>query len=75
MGLKLKDFEEVIKNKSKEEVLVDAKCTLSACLNEDDQGSLPCGSGRGDRPRLAEIPTSPSDYAGIIGEPFITTRQ
>ena len=61
MGWTLKDFEKVIQNKSKEEVLIDVKCTLFACSTEDDQ--RPCGGGR---PYIVNIRTTPDDYAESI---------
>ena len=61
MGWKLKHFEKVIQNKSKEEVLIDVKYTLFACSNEDDQ--RPCGGGR---PYSVNIRTTPYDYAETI---------
>ena len=68
MGLKLKDFRKVIKNKSKEEVLIDTSYTLPVCLNDDDQGSRPCGYGGGARPCTSD--RSPKDDANIIGKLF-----
>ena len=68
MGLKLKDFEKVIKNKSKEEVLIDTSYTLSVCFNEDDLGSRPCGNGGGARPRQALVEE-------VIGKFFFVSTQ
>ena len=62
MKLKLKDFQKVIKNKPKEEVLIDKSYTLPVCLNDDDQGSRPCGNGGGARSTCDR-----TDDANIIG--------
>ena len=65
MKLKLAHFGRAIKNKSKEEILIDTSYTLSVCFNKDDQGSRPCGStSGGNRPYI----TTPSDSAEIIGK-------
>ena len=72
MTWKLKHFENVIKDKTKEEVLIDVKYTLFVCLNKDDQG--PCGGGR---PYIVDISTTPNDYAETICKyllSFVTTR-
>ena len=66
MGLKLKDFRKVIKNKSKEEVLIDTSYTLPVCFNDDDQGSRPCGNGGGARPCTSDL--TAKDDANIIGK-------
>ena len=47
MKLKLGDFDKVIKNKSKEESLIDTNYTLSVCFDENESGSRPCGNGGG----------------------------
>ena len=73
--MKLEHFEKVIRNKSKEEILIDINATLSVKLNQDDQGPRQCGA---DRAPLREplrravgttIPYIPSESRGaeIIG--------
>ena len=65
MGLKLKHFEKVIKNKSKEEILIDINSTLYVKLDQDDQGPRQCGNGVGST--IPSVSTRNRD-AEIIGK-------
>ena len=69
--MKLGHFDKVVKNKSKEEVLIDANYTLSACTNEDGQGCRPCGAGGGPRAYICEVAAAPNEYADTIGKFFL----
>ena len=62
MKLTLKEFEKVIKYKSKEEFLIDINATLFVNLNQHDQRYRLCGT----RPYVV----TPDNTADIIGKFF-----
>ena len=65
--MKLKHFEKVIRNKSKEEILIDINATLSVKLNQDDQGPRPAGADRAVGTTIPYIPNE-SRVAETIGK-------
>ena len=65
--MKLEHFEKVIRNKSKEEILIDVNATLSVKLNQDDQGPRPAGADRAVGSTIPYIQSESRD-AEIIGK-------